>query len=71
MATLANIYAANNCKVPIFSHEDKKWHVSHTIEGKWVDETFINPDMAYDYYLDLFHSLEKEYELKNKGKGSR
>ena len=71
MATLANMYAATHCMVPIFKHEDLRWHVTYMKNDKWIDKKFQDPEKAYEFYLNIFHKLENEYDSKNQGKGSR
>ena len=72
MATPANMYAATHCMVPIFKWEDRRWHVTYTEKEEWKDKKFMDPEKAYEFYLKIFHKLEKEYNTKNReGKGSR
>ena len=72
MATLANMYAATHCKVPIFKWEDRRWHVTYVENEKWQDRKFQDPELAYGFYLYVFHKLEKEYITNsNKDRGSR
>lgn len=72
MATPANMYAATHCMVPIFKWEDRRWHVTYTENEEWKDKKFQDPELAYGFYLYIFHKLENEYLSNNKeGKGSR
>lgn len=72
MATPANMYAAERCKVPLFKHEDLRWHVDYVENNKWTEKKFQDPVKAHEFYLEIFHKLEKEYNSKNReGKGSR
>lgn len=72
MKNLANLYAAERCKVPIFKHEDLKWHVFYMSNGRLIDKKFQDPEKAHAFYLDIFHKLENEYNANHKeGKGSR
>jgi len=68
----ANAYAAERCKTPLFKHEDRRWHVDYVENDKWTEKSFMDPEKAYEFYLSIFHKLEKEYTRKNReGKGSR
>lgn len=67
MAGNANLYAAERCKVPLFKHEDRRWHVDYVENGKWTEKKFMDPEKAYEFYLEIFHKLEKEF-LPNKSK---
>jgi len=64
----ANIYAAEHCKTPLFKHEDRRWHVDYVENSKWTEKKFMDPDKAYEFYLEIFHKLENEYLSLNEGK---
>ncbi|MBO4622352.1 MAG: hypothetical protein J5691_00560 [Bacilli bacterium] len=72
MATPANMYAATHCMVPIFKHEDQRWHVTYMVNGRAIDKKFKDPEKAQAFYIDIFHKLENEYIAKeSQDKGSR
>lgn len=72
MTTPANMYAATHCMVPIYKHADLRWHVTYMENNQWMDKKFQDPEKAHEFYLEIFHKLENEYNTKNReGKGSR
>ena len=62
-----NTYAAERCRTPLFKHSDLRWHVDFVENGKWTEKSFQDPDKAYEFYLYIFHKLEKEFST-NKGR---
>ena len=65
MGNPANLYAAENCKVPIFKWDDKRWHVDYVKDGKWTERKFVDPETAYGFYNHIFKKLEEEYNQQN------